>query len=445
MSPQEDDNGEEVHLDLHLKDLQGVVFQRRDNRIVHMGQAEQTLRFDIPSSRRLLPKTPLRYRTTSELKVIGDRPAMLEWARRMSLPFASSALLMVGIALGFGHARFHKGGALPRSLGVILVYYLVLKYIETMWLNGKLQHVYPILAIPFIFFILGLWILRGRLHPHRPALGAAFQARLSRAIRTRWEGLRLRLSKLIPGLTPHLPHKETRKNILNSWTRRLWVGGWGSALGSLLILNFLIEYATWAGDLARNHIPFEVFLRFWAWRLPPFLSVALPMSFLLGSMLAISEAVQSLEWTALRAGGLSFLQWAWKGKGAWMPVLAGTIVLQVWLAPLANPRADKLSQQILKRDARPAPASASWMDLGNTGVLWHLDPHERWGFPLKQPGEAPILLKWDFGASHSQALAWGGMAMVEGPPAELLFPSRELRRAATADDASTWDLLAWHR
>jgi lipopolysaccharide export LptBFGC system permease protein LptF len=75
--------------------------------------------------------------------------------------------------------------------------------------------------------------------------------------------------------------------------------------------------------------------------------------------------------------------------------------------------------------------------------MWHLQPGERWGFPLKAPGEAPILLHWRLGDPYSEALAWGGLHLVQGPSADLLFPAKALRSAANAEESSTMELLQW--
>lgn len=215
-------------------------------------------------------------------------------------------------------------------------------------------------------------------------------------------------------------------------------------MGSLLLLDFLIEYANLAGDLAEHHVHATTFLVYWLWKLPPFLAVVLPIAFLLGSLLALSEAAIRLEWVALKSGGISLVQWLWKAKWAWGPVLALSFVLQAWVAPIADAKKDALYRKMLERPA-PAQGVKPWLYLGQTGVLWHLSPEGRWGFPLKAPGEAPILLRWTRGETFSEALPWDSSTFVQGPAGDLLFPDRTLRDAPTADQASTLDLLAWQR
>ncbi|HJU83446.1 MAG TPA: LptF/LptG family permease [Holophagaceae bacterium] len=434
-------------LELRLDHLQGVLMQPSGQGVVHLEQERQVLRFDLPSAASLLPPTPLRDRGSFDLwSMRSDLQARLELSRRIAIPLAAAALLLLGIALGFGHPRFYRGGALLKSMGVIVLYYLILTFFENSYKGGKLHTVMPMLALPFAFMGAGWMLLRRRLHPHRPSSLARFATH-------QWREAKAWLRPRMPhfhGLRERFQawrlarHRARRSGLLARWAREAWFGNWASTIGSLLILNFLIEYANLAGDMAEHKIRFHVFLAYWAWSLPPFLTVALPMSFLLGTVLTLSEAAQRLEWTALRAGGVSLVQWVWKARWGWIPVLGLTLLIQALVAPKADGESRRLYQQILNRPNKVTQVKP-WLYLGSTGVLWHLDSDQRWGFPLKSPGEAPILLRWRPGRAYSQVLAWNGLELVQGPPADLLFPARALREAPTPEQASTVDLFVWQK
>ncbi len=442
-----------TELQLHLAGLQGALFHTAGaGSVIHLNQEKQVLRFVIPAGARLLPPTPLRYEQSMSLLRTLRTPAnpevklqaALEFCRRTTLPMAAAALLLLGVAMGFGHARFYRGGAMLKSLGVIMLYYLAMKYVENMWMSGKIKAIYPLLLVPLPFFLSGWWLLRKRLQPHR-----------SNRV---WGGL---TPFLLPLKTTVIPAfewftrtrtafiywihgKGTQHGILRHWATLAWFKNWGSVLGSLLVLNLLIEYASLGGDLSKNGVHLIVFIEYWFWNLTPFLVIALPMAFLLGTLLTLSEAALSREWLALRAGGVSLIRWLWSSRWAWGLVTVLTLVLQIWIAPLAMGRANRLYRRILNR-SELQHTKRPWLYLGSTGVLWHLQADQRWGFPLKAPGEAPILLRWRLGATHAEALAWGGLSLVQGPSAEKLFPERSLRESYNAEETSTSDLIGWHK
>jgi len=446
-------------LQLHLSGLQGVLYQTSGvGSAVHLNQEQQVLRFAIPAGARLLPPTPLRYESSATLLRILRGPsvdadtgpeakdlrirAAMEFSRRTTLPLAAAALLLLGIALGFRHPRFYRGGAILKSLGVIILYYLVMKYFENMWINEKFKHIYLLLLVPFPFLAGGWLLLSQRLRPHHSSLIVGVLTTLLRPFRSHLAPLLARIGNAHDALLRWIHGKGTRHGILMHWATLTWWRNWASVLGSLLVLNLLIEFATLAGDLSKNGVHFIVFIRYWLWNLPPFMVIALPISFLLGTLLTLSEAALHREWLALRAGGVSLLRWLWSSRGAWGLVALLTFLLQIEFSPKAIGHANNLYRQILNR-SQVQSATRPWLYLGSTGVLWHLESHERWGFPLKAPGEAPILLHWRLGDSHSGALAWGGMHLVQGPSADLLFPSKALRDTANAEEASTRELLQW--
>ena len=445
-------------LQLHLAGLQGALFQAAGpGSVIHLNQEKQVFRFGIPPGARLLPPTPLRYESSVNLinilrfslngplteEVKDTRlKATMELCRRTTLPVASAALLLLGIALGFGHPRFYRGGAVLKSLLVIIFYYLVMKYFENMWMGNRLKFVYPLLLVPLPFLAWGWLLLKHRLKPHRATRAQRVPLQLMEPFRLTLAQPLDRLRHIRAALMGWIHGKGTQHGILRHWSTLAWWRNWGSTLGSLLVLNLLVEYASLAGDMSKNGIYLYVFIYYWIWNLPPFLVVALPMAFLLGTLLTLSEAALSREWLALRAGGVSLLRWLWSSRWAWGTVALLSLGLQAGLAPAAMKRANHYYRQILNR-SQVATSSRPWLYLGSTGVLWHLQSEQRWGFPLKAPGEAPILLRWRMGAPYSEALAWGGLSLVQGPSAERLFPAQALRSASHAEEATTFDLMHW--
>jgi len=455
----QDQQGLEVpRINIKMLDLRGAVIQKGDGSIGLMREKEHTYGIDVPSAPHLLKATQARFQATPDLLRNGTPDALIELSRRLTLPISSCALLLLGIALGLGHPRFQKGGAMVKSLGVILVYYLAMKFIENRVLLSKAQQPVEnavLFLLPLFFLAAGFVLLVRKLRPHHsnriagsaPVLAFRHFFRRQLAFLRAFYGqhlagpaaLLLRILQPRTWLGPRQPRK-----ILGTWTRQLWLRSWAGVMGTFLVLSLLIEYATLAGDMAENHLSILVFIHYWLWDLPPFLAVVLPLAFLLASVLALSDATITQEWVALKAGGTSFLQWCGSGFTAWGAVLLLTFLLQAFLGPFAFQKADPLYQKILGRPAR-ATRSTPWLNLGSTGVVWFLDGQQRWGFPLKAAGEAPILLHWRLGDTFSRALPWNEHTMVQGPSAVALFPDRALRDSVSAESTPTPDLVLWQR
>ncbi len=438
---QQNKDVENSSLGVQLEDITGTLYQRAEARVVHLRQQSQTLRFDFARSTSILPPTPVRYLGTREVFRHGGVAGWVELSRRVTLPIAGAALLLLGIAFGLGHPRFQRGGAILKSIAVILAYYLLLKITEGL-ASAKSPRTFVLMFLPpWVFLGVGVWLFRRRLHPHHSHPG--FFAPLGRAWKACVTAAGMAWSRVAS--RDRLASRHSREHhALGKWTRRLWWRNWGAVMGTFLTLFALVEYANMAASISKHHTSLWVFLRYLFWALPPFLAVVLPLAFLLGAVMAFAEVSMSREWGALKAGGVSLVQWIGVAAPAWGLVLGGTLVLQVFLAPVAARESRVVSRQILhKSDKRPA--TKPWMHLGGTGVVWHLEGKERWGFPLKDPGTAPAILHWKLEDLRARALAWDRETLVPGPEAEDLFPDRALRVSDKAEHATTLDLFHWQR
>ncbi len=444
IQPQEDGG----HLlDMHLKQLDGSLFRIQTESVVNLHQESQDLRFHLPGTAKFMVATPLRYLQTFELLKLKSPSVNVELSRRFSLPIASIALLLIGIALGLGHPRFQGGGSILKSLGVILIYYFINMLIENFISQSIPGAFLASLLMPWLILFAGVWLISKKLNPHisntyieklKREIQPTFNT-LNKTIEKYWTAIKYKL-----GFWGTLAPKKQSTAILNRWACSLWVGSWGATLGTLLVLDLLIEYATLAGDISRNHKNIFDFLQYWILNLPTFMNTALPITFLLGTLFALAQMTQTAEWVALRAGGVSLAQLVWSSRKAWMSVLGVTILLQVWIAPIAYSNADIIYRKLINRPPITTTPN-SWLYLGSTGVLWNQQGQTRWGFPLTPPREAPILLRWETGDAFSFGLPWGGMKFVQGPPAETLFPEAAQREPIHADMSSTKDLVRWQR
>lgn len=451
---------EHSQITLKLENLSGVTVHKADGKVMLIQEREHLYSVDVPPVPRFLRSTHMRFQATRDLLAEPTPEALVELSRRFTLPLASCALLLVGVALGLGHPRFQKGGAVVKSLGVIVIYYLMMKYFENQVLSRKPATAFPsvvIFLLPLVFLAAGFVLLNRRLHPHHSnrfgrlapvrALRTWFRS-APRAARVAsiLKELAAALVNKVRGLLPARRAPAAGRPVLPQWANGLWWRNWGSVMGTFLALSFLIEYASLAGDLMANHVSGLVFVRYWLWNLPTFLAVVLPLAFLLGGVLTLSEATVTREWVALRAGGISFPQWCRSGIRSWGTVLGLTFLLQAAVSPEAFQRADPLYQQILGRPARSLKTRPAWLNLGSTGVVWFLDGAVRWGFPLKPASrDVPVLLRWEMQAERSQALPWDGLAFLAGPRTIDLFPSRALRDSTSAEETSTPDLFQWQK
>ncbi|HEY6873742.1 MAG TPA: LPS export ABC transporter permease LptF [Geobacteraceae bacterium] len=88
------------------------------------------------------------------------RDMLIEFHRRFALPFACFVFALVGVPLGIQNQRSGKAAGFSISIGVILVYYVVLSLGKTLAQKGI---IYPAVAVwvpDIAFLLLGIYLFR---------------------------------------------------------------------------------------------------------------------------------------------------------------------------------------------------------------------------------------------------------------------------------------------
>lgn len=457
-------NFEHFDINIEMKNIKCILLNKADSKVTLIQQEDQTHTFKIPPTPKLFRSTNTKIETTPNLLRNINPESIIELSQRFNLPLTTCAMLLLGIALGLGHPRFNKGGAITKSVGVIVTYYVIIKLLENQVLLSKSKLLFPcflIFTLPFIFLIIGFIVLKNKLKPHhqnrfsylvilqkvRCWLQKACKAFLvNNFVSTTLKQLTIFSKKVIIKKYLWRYSKSATNHTLETWTNNLWWRSWGSVIGTFLALSFFINYASLSRKLTHNNLSMLVFIRYWLWNLPTFITTILPLAFLLGWILILSNVTMSNEWIALRAGGISFLQWCKAGIKSWGTVLLFTFIIQVFLAPFALKKAMPLYRWITRRPTYSLKVESPWLNLGSTGVYWFLDGDVRWGFPLKQiDGNTPAMLKWVMHAPSSQALLWDTFNFIPGPHAFDLFPDKALQDSASAEETPTLDLFRWQK
>jgi len=125
-----------------------------------------------------------------ELRSSGE-PALaerVELARRLSVPFASLVFALVGIPLGLQPVRAVRSRGLAVSLGIILLYYLMLSGGETLGRQGRASVTLALWMPNLVLGAIGLYLFV-RAARELPPVGSGWLGAFT-AARARWVGWR---------------------------------------------------------------------------------------------------------------------------------------------------------------------------------------------------------------------------------------------------------------
>lgn len=88
------------------------------------------------------------------------RDILIEFHRRFSLPFACFVFAFVGVPLGIQNSRSGKAAGFSTSIGVILLYYVVLSIGKTLGQKGILHPGLAVWTPDIVFLLIGIYLFR---------------------------------------------------------------------------------------------------------------------------------------------------------------------------------------------------------------------------------------------------------------------------------------------
>ena len=113
------------------------------------------------------------------------RDMQLEFHRRFALPFASFVFALVGVPLGIQNQRSGKAAGFSLSIGVIILYYILLSVGKILGQRGMIDAAIAVWAPNLILTLFGLYLLRKTAAERRLGI-FAFTAAIAQKLRQRF-------------------------------------------------------------------------------------------------------------------------------------------------------------------------------------------------------------------------------------------------------------------
>ena len=379
---------------------QGIMhsFQPADPGAGYVWESFQAGYFPLPFEE-LFPTIPLakgdREMTMRELKtrvlaLKGAGKGRIEWGpydveyqKKMAIPAACVVFGLLGLGLSLGSKKEARSAAFALSIGVIFVYYVIIRLGEQ---AGDTGLVPPLVAMWAANVVLGaiavaLLVLNHRAAAFDPLDPSHYLAllppirrgpRAERAPRVA-AGPRPRgvVVLRIPRWTVHLP------SILDRYIARTYVGHFVMVLVAFWSISVLVNFMDLFDEVQRNHIKGALVFHYYAFGTPAMVHLMMPVAVLIAVLITFGVMSRRNEITAMKAAGISVYR-------ASAPMLAlGTLacLLMFALSELVLPAMNKVANRdrnVIK--GRP-PQSSSMLErrwiLGSDGRLYNYDYLER--------------------------------------------------------------------
>ncbi len=289
---------------------------------------------------------------------VSDRDrrfAAVELQKRLAIPAACLVFGLIALPLGIGARSGGRGRGFLLSIGVIVLYYVVLNNGELLAREGKVPAFVGVWAANGFLAVLGVVLLRGtgRWLGERGRGGGGLVAwiaswRLWKALRRR------RAGAAADGTRPRTGAIQVAKGrasmtrfpaLLDRYVTRRFLTPLVFVLASTAMLYIIIDLADKVDEMAKHTASLGVFAAYY-WNLIPqvFLDVT-PLGILIATLLFLAMLERSLELTALKAAGISLYR-------VIVPVVLVTAAASVGLGIFQEsvvPRANREARRLLDR------------------------------------------------------------------------------------------------
>lgn len=285
----------------------------------------------------------------TDIAPIDRRIIQVEIHKKFSFPFACLSFGILGLPLGISNRRGGKSSGFTLSIGIILFYYILINNGEEMAIAGS---VHPAIAmwLPNILLILfGMYLIQRTNSDHRGGRLALLAERAGRV----FHRLRIRRSDG-ESMVEERPSLASRldipfPNILDRYILRQFIAVLTMVLISTIVLFVVIEYSEIAGDIAENKVGIDVVMSYFRYFILQILSLTLPISVLMGTLITFGILSKNNEVTALKANGVSLYRAALPIVTIAGVMCALSYLLLDFVLPYSNQKVDALENQIKGR------------------------------------------------------------------------------------------------
>jgi LPS export ABC transporter permease LptF/LPS export ABC transporter permease LptG len=283
----------------------------------------------------------------------------VEWHKKFAIPAACLVFGLLGLALSLGSRKEARSSAFALSIGVIFVYYILIRFGEQAGDTGVLA---PWLSMWGANIVLGvmavvlLWLnhREAAFDPLDPAHYLAWVPRVKRRQAPLAE-LPSPSPRPRPVLVVRVPRLTLRfPSLLDRYIARQWTSNVSLVLLAFSAIFFLGEFMDLIDDFEQNHVRARTVVLYYAYHCWQIIFTVAPVAVLVGVLVTLGLLARRNEITAMKAGGISVYRAA--GPVLGMGLLASLLLygMQEWLLPRTNKEA-AMHHNVIK--GRPAQSS----------------------------------------------------------------------------------------
>ncbi|MBN1222945.1 MAG: LptF/LptG family permease, partial [Candidatus Aminicenantes bacterium] len=337
----------------------------------------------------------------------------IEIHKKFALPFSCFIFALLGLPLGASTRKGGRTSGFTISIGIILVYYILITAGEQLAMDGKIS---PLVGMwgPNIFFALvGLYLFVKSVRETSPfsSLIRLFKRKDDHATSTSEEAARYPLRVTLP-----FP------NILDRYILRKYLTVFLMAFISMIFIFAIVTFFDRIGSLYEHNKPMSMLFAFIWHKLPEFIRYVLPVTALVSTLLCLGLLTKFNETTALKACGVSLYRIVVPVLFMGILVSFFSLYIQETVFPFSNKKAEEI-----------------WFRINDVPPRTYRNLDRRW--VLSRDGTKI----YNYGYFDQAASAFSRLTVYEIDPREWALKRRIFSEKGYLQDSGLLLTKAWYR
>lgn len=320
--------------------------------------------------------------------------ALVEIHKKLAIPFACITFGILGLPLGITNRRGGKSSGFSLSIGIIVLYYLMLTNGEQLATSGKISPFLGIWGANIVLLALGIFLLNranrdlGSQRADGTWIARGFRF-VTRLVAKRGTPATSTAATVTEDDQPLLSRLDiTFPNIIDRYVLREFLKILVLVLVSVLALFIIGEFTNISKDVRENHIAASTLIRYFRFQIVTILNWALPISVLVATLITFGILSKSNEITAVKSSGVSLYRLS-------APVMFVAVILAVlaylmldFVLPYASQRSNEIKRRI---EGKPEMATSAQQKLWYLGKGRYLFNFLAYDANAKQLSQVQVL------------------------------------------------------
>lgn len=274
------------------------------------------------------------------------REAISHWIeihKKIALPFACFIFALLGLPLGAFTKKGGRTSGFTLSIGIILVYYIMITAGEQIAMEGRISPFLGMWGPNILFLVVGLYFF---IQSVRETSLFKFPSFWKLKDKDGSIPKSTRFSTGLPRYSPPFP------NIIDRYIMRKYLAIFGFVFVSVLSVSAIISFFDRVDSVYEHNKPLGLLFSFIWYKIPESMQYIFPVTALIATLLSLGLLTKFNEVTAMKACGISLYR-------ILIPVLVlsglaslSSFYVQEYILPYSNKRAEQVWNEIQDFPAR---------------------------------------------------------------------------------------------